>query len=67
MPLSPTGVSVQPVRRFVKTPVEHMQPPVTCGEHHEEVYRSIFCYSEAEIAQFRAHGHRATELDSRAR
>jgi crotonobetainyl-CoA:carnitine CoA-transferase CaiB-like acyl-CoA transferase len=53
-----------PMWRFGETPVEYLQPPVTFGEHNEEVYRDILGYTEAEIEQLRAQGHIATEFDS---
>jgi crotonobetainyl-CoA:carnitine CoA-transferase CaiB-like acyl-CoA transferase len=53
-----------PMWQFGETPVEYLQPPATFGEHNEEVYRSILGYTDAEIEQFRAQGHIATEFDS---
>jgi crotonobetainyl-CoA:carnitine CoA-transferase CaiB-like acyl-CoA transferase len=53
-----------PMWQFEETPVEYLQPPVTFGEHNEEVYRTILGYTDAEIEHFRANGHMATEFDS---
>lgn len=64
IPDAGTHEYVGPLWRFPETPVEYYQPPVTFGEHNDQVYRSLLGYSDDEIEAFRTAGHIATEYDA---